>query len=197
MHSLPPHHTPVRRWQPMTDAEWSALLPHVIVQHRPGRPLRDARRRMDAVFWVAAAGCRWADLPARFGKPDTVHRHFRRLAHAGLWQRLLRALARPDRPDALASLAHFVVRACRRATRIAGLAIVVLARRLGLLSALRAPSVFLPDPDLSEAVRLSLRAELEARGGDWTRLPRDLLDGALWLLRAAGRRRIPAHLAPA
>ncbi len=50
-------YTPVRRWQPLSDAEWEALLPFVLVQNRPGRPLKDARWRMDAIFWAATAAC--------------------------------------------------------------------------------------------------------------------------------------------
>ena len=54
-HAHQRRYTPVRRWQPLSDAEWDALLPFVLVQDRPGRPLRDARR-LDAVFWLAASG---------------------------------------------------------------------------------------------------------------------------------------------
>ena len=164
MRAAHPHRrclTPARRWQPLADAEWEALLPFVLVQNRPGRPLKDARRRMDAVFWVAAAGCSWREVPPRFGRADTIGRHFRRLAYAGLWERLLKALARPDCPPALLALEHWVVSACRRAARLRGLGLVVLARRLGLLSALKAPSHLLPKPDLSEIVDRWLRRAAE------------------------------------
>ena len=200
MHTLRPHrrYTPVRRWQPLSDAEWDALLPFVLVQDRPGRPLKDARRRMDAIFWTAAAGSAWHALPPRFGKADTVSRHFRRLARAGLWERLLRALARPDAPGALLAVEHWIVRACRRAARVCGLRIVVLARRLGLLSALKAPPWLLPDPDLSEWVRRRALSALDriALGGH-----RDLRMGffdlcAKLFRTAAGRRRIPRCLEP-
>ncbi len=191
-------YTPPRRWQPLTDAEWDALLPFVLVRARPGRPLKDARARMDAVFWIAAAGCPWRGLPPRFGKPDTASRHFRRLANAGLWERLLRALARPDAPEALLALEHWIVRACRRATRLRGLRIIVLARRLGFLSALRAPSWLLPDPDLSEYVhrRLAAVAGRASREGFRT-VPRGFFGACAKLLgAAAGRRRIPRCLEP-
>ena len=157
MHRRPIRITPARCWQPLTDAEWDALLPFALVRNGPGRPLKDARKRMDAVFWVAASGSPWRAVPPRFGKPDTVARHFRRLSHAGLWERLLRALARPDCPPALLALEHWVVSACRRAARLRGIALLTLARRLGLLSALRAPSHLLPKPDLSELVDRWLR----------------------------------------
>ena len=125
----------------------------MLVQDRPGRPLKDARRRMDAVFWIAAPGSAWHTVPPRYGKVDTISRHFRRFAHAGLWERLLGALARPDAPPALLASEHRIVRACRRATRIRGLRTIVLARRLLFRSALRAPGWLPPDPDLSEYVR--------------------------------------------
>ena len=193
-----PHRTPARRWQPLTDAEWDALLPFVLVRDRPGRPLRDARTRMDAIFWSAAAGSAWRETPPRFGKPDTVGRHFRRLTHAGLWERLLRALARPDAPEALMALEHWVVSACRRAARLRGMGIVVLAKRLGFLSALRAPSPHLPKPDLSELVARCLRRVVERarrHGPD-----AETLDALRLLHRlgkfAAGRKRIPRRLQP-
>jgi transposase len=197
-HALPSRYTPPRRWQPLSDAEWSALLPFVIVQDRPGRPLRDARARMDGIFWVAAAGCAWKDLPPRFGKPDTVSRHFRRLARAGLLERLLRALARPDAPAALGAIAHWICCACRRAARLLGLRIIVLARRLGLPSALRAPPWLLPDPDLSKTVHRIIHHVLDGILRDWRSVPRHLLRIGRGLLRdAGGRTRIPRCLEPA
>ena len=71
--------------------------------------------------------------------------------------RALKALARPDAPPALLALEHWIVSACRRAARLRGPGIVALARRLGFLSALRAPSRLLPKPDLSELVERWLR----------------------------------------
>jgi len=192
-------YAPVRRWQPLTDAEWDALLPFAVVQNGPGRPLRDARARMDAVFWVASSGSPWRTVPARFGKPDTVSRHFRRLTHAGLWERLLRALALPDAPPALLALEHWVCCACRRATRLRGLRIIVLARRLSFLSALRAPSWLLPDPDLSELVHRRLDPVLaRLRTGALRVAPPGFLRTCRYLLgAAAGRKRIPRCLQPA
>ncbi|MBD0275280.1 MAG: transposase, partial [Acetobacteraceae bacterium] len=150
--------TPARRWQPLEDAEWDALLPFVLVREGPGRPLKDARRRMDALFWVAASGSAWRTVPPRFGRADTIGRHFRRLCHAGLWERLLKALA----------------------------------RRLGLLSALRAPSHLLPKPDLSELVQRWLRRAAE--GAREHGLDAETLDVLRFCHRlgrfAAGRKRL-------
>jgi transposase len=144
--------SPPRLWQPMTDDEWLALLPYVLRRSGPGRPIPELRARIDAIFHIGSARQPWHRLPAAFGKPDTVARYYRRLTHAGLWQKLLCALATtpPDHP--LRRLEPWIVRAARRAYRIVGLALIVLVRRLGLHSALPAPPWLLPDPDLSETI---------------------------------------------
>ena len=156
---------------------------------------------MDAVFWIAASGSPWRTVPPHFGKPDTVLRHFRRLSHLGLWERLLRALARLDAPPSLLALEHPIVRACRRATRLRGLRIIALARRLLFRSALRAPGWYLPDPDLSEWVHRRLHPVMERiRGGGLraAELPHpDFFGACAKLLAAAGGcKRIPRCLEP-
>ena len=93
-----------------------------------GRPIRDPRARLDAIFWLAAhtlpgrAPPPWAALPERFGKPDTVSRQFRRWAKQGLWTKLLEALADPHRPGItiLRRLESWICRAYRRAWRLLG-----------------------------------------------------------------------------
>src|SRR4051812_14487399 len=92
------HFTPHRAWAPLSDAEWEALAPYVVrAADRPGRPLlgTDPRGRMDAMLHIAVTDQPWRRLPEEYGKPGPVSRPFRRLAHAGLWSRLLEALAEP------------------------------------------------------------------------------------------------------
>ena len=176
-------------------------------ERRPaGRPIRDPRTRLDAIFWLAAhtlpgrAPPPWAALPPEFGKPDTVSRQFRRWAKAGLWTKLLQALADPDHPGILIlrRLESWICRAYRRAWRLLGVQGMALARRLGFLSALRGPSWLLPDPDLSEQVFSKLRAAmLRAREHGLRVLPSGFLRCYKKLLAiAAGRRSIPRALAP-
>ena len=96
------------------------------------------------------------------------------------------------------ALEHLIVRACRRATRIRGLRIIALARRLGFLSALRGPSWLLPDPDLSETVHRTidkLLARLRAASGSVHRT--EFATCRRLLRMAQGRARIPRCLEPA
>jgi transposase len=95
--------TPPRPWQPLTDPQWQALLPHVMPRSPQGRRVPDLRHRMDAIFRLALTpGHPWRMLPPEYGKPDTVSRTFRRLTHNGLWHALLTTLhdAPPTTPCA-------------------------------------------------------------------------------------------------
>jgi len=190
------HYTPTRPWTPMTDQEWDALRPHILWLGA-GRPVKNLRARVDGMFWAATTRSRWADLPPEFGKPDTVSRHFRRLTLRCLWQKLLHLLAAPTCPPGLAALEHFICRACQRACRRKGLVIIIVAKRLGFLSALRAPSWLLPNVDLSDGIIRFTDQVLERIKRDARSVPRGLLTlcGRVFAI-AGGRKRIPLCLMP-
>lgn len=163
------------------------------------------RTRLDAIFRAVTLkhpqGGRapWRLLPEAFGKPDTASRTHRRWAAAGLWARLLVEVARPDCPPVLRRLTHRVCCAFRRAVRQMGLQSIVLARRLGLYSALPAPSLYLPDPDLSESVwPLQMRLVEAMRANPKWRPPSALLRSLMNLLTiCGGRARISRRMEPA
>ncbi len=82
--------------------------------------MRNPRARLDAIWLAAQPGGPlppWAALPAEFVKPDTVSSQFRRWAAAGLWARLLVALADPHRPGGavLRRSESWICRSFRRA----------------------------------------------------------------------------------
>ncbi|MCI0754556.1 transposase [Teichococcus vastitatis] len=184
--------SPPRPWAPLSDAEWHALLPYLLPRSPQGRPIRELRARMDAIFHTACSHAPWADLPDRFGKPDTVSRYFRRLTHAGLWQRLLLALAEAAPAHPLRAIEHWICRAARRAHRILGLPLILLVRRIGLRSALPAPPWLLPDPLLSETLAALPVPAAPPRGRGGKAWHRALLGSMKRLLRdAGGRARIP------
>jgi transposase len=180
---------------PLSDAEWTALLPYLPDDTR-GRPC-DHRARFDAIFRLAATDGPWSDLPEQYGKPGTISRYFRRLTHAALWERLLIGLSLAPKQHPLRRLEGLICRATRRAIRIRGLALIVLIRRLNLKRALPGPPWMCPDPDLSEKVfalplpqRIPRTRRLRKAAIDYLRIIRGLLT------LAAGRRSIPRALKP-
>ena len=145
-------------FQNLTDPQWEALRPHLAHAAPQGRPLADLRQRMNGIFHLIATDAPWREVPPEYGKAATVARHFRRLTQAGLWERLLQALHDLGARHPLQSLKRMIFRAARRAYRLRGLGIIVLARRLGFIGALPGPCWLVADPDLSKTlVRLQLR----------------------------------------
>jgi transposase len=91
----------------MTDDEWAYFEPFLI--HRGGgRPPRNHRRVLDAVFWLMRTGAPWRDLPEEFGNWNSIFRQFRRWADSGhlgrnpgsaRWKRSVRCRPADDRCD--------------------------------------------------------------------------------------------------
>lgn len=182
--ALAPHTLTPKPWRPLTDAEWAALrvwLPQGdpdAPQRGPGRPPRDLRQTVDAIFWVAASSGPWRDLPAGLGKPGTAHRTLTRWARAGVLEPLLIKASHPDAEGSavLRGLGWWLARAFRRMARIVSTAALGLVRNLlGLVDAWPANPLRLPDRDLSKTARaslctlgkaLKLNTRLLARAGD-------------------------------
>lgn len=76
----------------MTDEEW-ALIADLVEPYssrgRIGRPATVSRRGIvDAIFYVAATGCRWRALPKNYPHWNTVHRHHLRWSKDGTWEQI-------------------------------------------------------------------------------------------------------------
>ncbi|MBX9660231.1 MAG: transposase [Nitrospiraceae bacterium] len=97
----------------MTDEQWTILSIYLPMPAR-GRPC-DQRARMDAIFRVAATAGAWHELPAAYGKGRSVARHFQRLTHAGVWERLLQALAASPHGSVLREMEGLICRTAPRA----------------------------------------------------------------------------------
>ena len=81
----------------LTDAQWARVEP--LLPGRagdPGRTAADNRLFVDAVLFVLKTGIPWADLPARYGKPNTARKRFDRWSAAGVWGRVAQALGDAD-----------------------------------------------------------------------------------------------------
>jgi transposase len=68
----------------LTDHEWAAIKPML-----PNKP----RRVLNGIFWVLRSGAPWRDLPESFGPYTTCYNRFVRWRRAGVWGKIMNALA--------------------------------------------------------------------------------------------------------
>jgi transposase len=96
----------------LTDEQWAFFAP-LVTETGPlrGRPPRDHRRTLDAVFWIARTGAPWRDLPCELGNWNSVHRQYRRWTTSGLWDLMLEALAEGGGNGAVQMVDSTVIRA--------------------------------------------------------------------------------------
>ncbi|UPY38052.1 transposase [Sediminicoccus sp. KRV36] len=177
--------------RPLTDRQWAALRPYVERDAPQGRPMADLRHRMNGMFWLLTTDAPWREVPPEYGEAGTVARHFRRLTKAGVWEELLQALADLGPRHPLQSLRRVIFRGARRAYRMRGMGIIVLARRLKFLGALPGPAWMLPDPDLSKrlvALQMRHRENFGRFVLQWGRALRNLMG------MVGGRAHIPRSL---
>lgn len=75
----------------ISDALWAKLAPLVerAKRSRAGAPAAIPDRLfLEALVYLADSGCKWRQLPDRFGAWDAVYNRFRRWLAAGVFERL-------------------------------------------------------------------------------------------------------------
>jgi transposase len=73
----------------LTDREWTTIAPLLPPERgRNGRPAHDNRRFLNGMLWVARTGASWRDLPAKYGKWNSVYQRFRRWSRMGIWRQI-------------------------------------------------------------------------------------------------------------
>jgi transposase len=76
----------------LADYEWIAIKP--MLPNKPrGVPRVNDRRVLNGIFWVLRSGAPWRDLPEMFGPYTTCYNRFVRWRRAGVWGRIIDALA--------------------------------------------------------------------------------------------------------
>jgi transposase len=82
----------------MTDAEWELIAPLMPRPRRLGRPRSVSLRRVvEAILFIASAGCQWRALPKEFPPYSTVQGYFYGWRDNGRWRRIVAVLVRRAR----------------------------------------------------------------------------------------------------
>jgi len=76
----------------LADCEWIVIKP--MLPNKPhGIPRVNDRRVLNGIFWILRSGAPWRDLPEMFGPYTTCYNRFVRWRRAGVWGRIIDALA--------------------------------------------------------------------------------------------------------
>ena len=81
----------------LTEEQWAMIAPLLPGKKGdPGRTGFDNRMSLEGMLWVLRTGAPWRDLPARFGKWNSVYRRFRRWTASGVFDRMFGGLGDRD-----------------------------------------------------------------------------------------------------
>jgi len=79
----------------LTDETWARLAPFLppMVGPKGGHPRRRDRETLEGILWRLRTGSPWRDVPAEFGKWNTIFVQFETWTKAGTLATILEALA--------------------------------------------------------------------------------------------------------
>lgn len=71
---------------------WHRLEPLMPEKGRMGRPRANDRKVLNGILYVLRVGCRWEDMPGRYGSGVTAWRRLRRWSEDGTWEKIWQKL---------------------------------------------------------------------------------------------------------
>ncbi len=78
------------KYQELTDKQWSMIEPNLPKPAHTGRPRCNDRTTINGIIYVLISGCRWSEMPNRYGFKSTAHLRFQKLQQKGIWKKILR-----------------------------------------------------------------------------------------------------------
>ena len=72
----------------LTDKQMEFIAPHLSKPARTGRSRCDDRTTVNGIFYVLPTGCRWADMPKKYGTKSSAHLRFQKLQQKGVWKKI-------------------------------------------------------------------------------------------------------------
>lgn len=73
----------------ISDEVWSVIEPLLPPMQGRGRPWSDHRLAVEGMVWKYRTGSPWRDVPARFGRWNSIYKRFIRWSADGTWAAVL------------------------------------------------------------------------------------------------------------
>lgn len=82
----------VMEFKELTSEEWNCFAPHLPPPARTGRPRANDRATTNGIRYVLITGCRWMDMPTKYGSYKTAWRRLKQWAEKEVWKKVLNRL---------------------------------------------------------------------------------------------------------
>ncbi len=76
----------------ISNQQWNAIVSHFPKAAKTGRPRNNDRMIINGILFVLTKGCRWAEIPKRYGSKSTAHLRFQELQQRGVLKKILTKL---------------------------------------------------------------------------------------------------------
>jgi transposase len=80
------------RFEELTDDQWKLLVPSIPLPAYTGRPRADDRNCINGMLYVLMSGCRWMDMPTKYGSYKTVWERHKKWSVKGTWKNMMKSL---------------------------------------------------------------------------------------------------------
>ncbi len=65
------------------------MEPHIPPHAETGRPRDEDRKIINGIIYVLTVGCRWDDMPKKYGDDSTANRRLNSWQQKGIWKKIL------------------------------------------------------------------------------------------------------------
>jgi len=80
------------KFSDLTDEQWKLVEPYLPPRARTGRPRNDDRSTINGILYILITGCRWMDMPGKYGSYKTVWERHKKWSENGTWKRIMDSL---------------------------------------------------------------------------------------------------------
>jgi len=77
------------KYRELTDNQWNMVQSHLPKPAKTGRPRCDDRTTINGIIYVLTSGCRWEEMPRKYGSKSTAHLRLQTLQQEGIWKKIL------------------------------------------------------------------------------------------------------------
>lgn len=80
------------QFRELTDRQWDLIRQSLPPPAYTGRPRADDRTTINGILFVIMSGCRWMDMPSKYGSHKTAWERHKKWSERGVWKAVMDSL---------------------------------------------------------------------------------------------------------